>query len=69
MVRVHLSTLLGTKRWSVKYLSDLTGIRYNTLLDLYNELAISIKFEHVDLICKALGCKFDELLEHVPDNK
>ncbi len=67
MVRVHLSTLLGTKRWSVRYLSDITGIRYNTLLDLYNEVAIGVKFEHVDLICKELGCTFDELFEHIPD--
>lgn len=67
MVVCHLSTLLGQKKWKVKHLANITGIRYNTLLDLYNEMALGIKFEHIDLICKAIGCTADQLIEYIPD--
>lgn len=63
MVRVHLSTLLGKKRWSVKQLSDVTGIRYNTVLDLYHEMALGVKFEHLEKICEVLECELSDLIE------
>lgn len=69
MVRVHLSTLLGRKRWSQKYFSEITGIRYNTINDLYHEMSISVKLEHIDIICKTLDCRGDELIEYIPDKK
>jgi len=69
MVIVHLSTLLGKKKWSVQHLANLTGIRYNTVLDLYHEVAVGIKFEHVNLICKALECTSSNLIEYIPDKK
>lgn len=69
MVIVHLSTLLGKKKWSVQHLANLTGIRYNTVLDLYHEVAVGIKFEHVNLICKAFDCSLSDLIEYVPSTK
>lgn len=67
MVACHLSTILGKRKWKVTHLANVTGIRYNTLLDLYNEMALGIKFEHIDLICKALDCSSEELIEYTPD--
>jgi putative transcriptional regulator len=40
MVRIHLSTLLGAKKWNQAQLARVTGIRYNTINDLYHELAV-----------------------------
>jgi putative transcriptional regulator len=69
MVKVHLSTLLGAKKWSQAQLARVTKIRYNTINDLYHEIAESVKFEHIDLICEALGCTAAELIEYIPNKK
>lgn len=67
MVRIYLSKLLGERRMTQKELSDLTGIRPNTINDWYHEIAVSLKVEHIDLICEALGCSVDELIRVIPN--
>lgn len=67
MVRIHLSRLLGEKRMSQKKLSELTGIRPNTISEWYNEITVSLKVEHIDRICEVLGCSLDELIEVIPN--
>jgi putative transcriptional regulator len=46
-----------------------TGIRYNTVNDLYHELAISVKLEHLDKICEELDCDLSDLIEYIPKKK
>ena len=53
----------------VQHLSKSTGIRYNTLSDMYHEMTERISIEHIDLICKALNCTSGELIEYIPDKK
>ena len=67
MVRIHLSKLLGEKRMTQKRLSELTGITPNTINEWYHEIAVSIKIEHIDRICEALGCSVEELIEYTPN--
>lgn len=67
MVRIHLSKLLGEKRMSQRKLSELTGIRPNTINEWYNEIAVSLRVEHIDRICEVLGCRVEELIEVVPN--
>jgi len=67
MVRIYLSRILGEKRMSQKELSKLTGIRPNTISEWYNEIAVSLKVEHIDRICEVLGCRLDELIEVIPN--
>lgn len=67
MVRIHLSRLLGEKRMSQKRLSELTGIRPNTISEWYNEIAVSLRVEHIDRICEVLECSLDELIEVIPN--
>ena len=47
-------------------LSRMTGIRPNTINDLYRGMAESVKFDHLDRICKALDCTLAELLILIP---
>lgn len=63
MVVMHLSRLLGEYRISQAELSRLTGIRPNTINDLYHGVAERISFDHLDRICEILGCSISELLE------
>ena len=67
MVRIYLSKLLGEKRMTQKELSELTGIRPNTINEWYHEIVVSMKVEHIDKICEALGCTVEELIEVIPN--
>ncbi len=67
MVRIHLSKLLGEKRMTQKQLSELTGIRPNTINEWYHEIAVSLRVEHIDRICEVLNCSVSELLEVIPN--
>lgn len=67
MIKIHLSKLIGEKRMTQKQLSRLTGIRPNTISDMYNELCDRISLEHVDKICEVLECDITDLFEYVPN--
>ena len=63
MVRILLSTRLGERRLTQADLSRMTGIRPNTISELYNEIATRISLEHLDLICEALDCDLSDLIQ------
>lgn len=67
MIRILLSTKLGELRWTQAELARVTGIRPNTINELYHELVERVNLEHLDLICEALHCELDELIVRVPD--
>lgn len=69
MIRILLSTKLGEKKWSQADLARATGIRPNTISELYHEFTDRVNLEHLDLICEALGCELDELIVRVPNNE
>lgn len=68
MVRILLSTRLGELRWTQADLARATGIRPNTISELYHELVDRVNLEHLDLICEALNCDLNELIVRVPNN-
>ncbi len=68
MIYVHLSRLLGERRMPQSELAKLTGIRPNTISELYNGIADRINFDHLDLICEALDCDLGELIERKPND-
>lgn len=69
MIRIHLSRILGEKRWTQADLSRKTGIRPNTISEIYNELIERINIDHLDLICEVLECDVSDILEYVPNKK
>ncbi|GFZ31221.1 hypothetical protein CSC2_17470 [Clostridium zeae] len=69
MVKIHLSKLLGERKWSQADLVRMTGIRPNTISEIYNELVDRINLERMDLFCEALECDIDDLLEYVPNRR
>ena len=68
MIRVLLSRKLGELRWTQADLARKTGIRPNTITDLYHEMADRVSLEQIDLICEALNCDLSELLVCVPNS-
>ena len=67
MIRILLSTRLGELRWSQADLARATGIRPSTINDLYHEIAERVNLEHLDLICEALNCDLDEIMQRIPN--
>ena len=69
MIRILLSARLGERRLKQSELSRMTGIRPNTISDLYNEMATRISFDALDLICEALDCDITDVLQRVPNEE
>lgn len=67
MIKFLLSRKLGELRWTQADLARKTGIRPNTINDLYHGFCERINVEHLNLICEALDCDISEILEYVPD--
>ena len=42
-----------------------TGIRPATINEMYWEFAERVSLEHIDIICKMLGCKIEDFMEVV----
>ena len=68
-IRIHLDRLLGERKMKMAELSRLTGINKNALSELYYEKVKAVRFETLDKICRALGCKIEDLLEYQEENK
>lgn len=68
MIKILLSRKLGELRWTQADLARKTGIRPNTINDLYHEMANRVSLEQIDLICEALNCDLSELLVRVPNS-
>ncbi len=67
MIKIHLSRILGEKRWTQADLARKTGIRPNTVSEIYNELVERINIDHLDLICEALDCDISDIMEYIPN--
>lgn len=67
MIKILLSRKLGELRMTQAELSRRTGIRPNTIGELYHELTERVNLEHLDRICKVLDCELSELIVWIPD--
>ncbi|MCH5296998.1 MAG: helix-turn-helix transcriptional regulator [Ruminococcus sp.] len=67
MLRINLSTILGSKRISQAELARKTGIRLATINEMYYELCERVNLEHIENICEALNCDILDLFEYVPN--
>lgn len=63
VIKIYLSKLLGEKKMSQAELARRTGIRPSTINEIYWELVERVNLEHIELICKELNCKIQDLME------
>lgn len=61
-IRILLSRKLGELRWTQSKLAQKTGIRPNTINELYHELVDKVNLEQLDRICDVLDCDLSEIL-------
>lgn len=67
MIKITLSRKLGELRITQSELAEATGIRANTINDLYHDVAERVNLEHLDRICEALGCSLSDIVEFSPN--
>lgn len=67
MIKIKLCELMGREKMTRKKLSELTGIRPNTIGDLYREDIKKIDLHILDKICEVFECEIADLLEYVPN--
>lgn len=64
MIRIKLCELMGREKMTRKKLSELTGIRPNTIGDLYKEEIRKIDIQALDKICSVFQCDISDVLEY-----
>lgn len=69
MIRVLFSSRLGELKITQADLARITSIRPSTINELYHKITERVNFEHLDLICEALGCQLDELIIMIPSKE
>lgn len=68
MIKILLSTRLGERRMNQAELARKTGIRPNTINEMYHELIDRVSLAQLDLICEALNCELNELIVRMPED-
>ncbi len=61
-LRSNLSTLMGSKRYSIQDVHEKTGLSRGTISNLYNDRASRIDYDTITKLCKLFGCGVGELL-------
>lgn len=69
MIKILLSSRLGELRLTQADLARMTGIRPNTINELYHDIADRVSLEQLDLICEALECNLDDLIVRIPNKE
>jgi len=66
-VKIKVSDMLGKYKMTMKELSDKTGIRPNTISNLYYEEAKRIEFNQIESLCRVFNCKIEDIFEFIED--
>lgn len=69
MIKIKLCEIMGREKMTRKKLAELTGVRPNTIGDLYRENVRKIDLQALDKICEVFKCDISDILEYVPENK
>ena len=75
MLRFKLSERIADKefkerrRITVLEISEATGINRMTLSKLMNKYGANVQTDNLDRLCAYFGCRIEELVEFISDNK
>ena len=60
---------MGKRKITMKQLSIMTGIRPNTVSQLWHGTSRRIEIEQISKLCQVLKCQPGDLFEYVPEEK
>ncbi len=66
-IKINISTLLGQRKMNMRQLSMETGIRPDTISNLYYEETKRIEIDQINALCKALQCQVGDIFEYIDD--
>ena len=75
MLRFRLKQLIAERefrerrRITVQEVAAATGITRNTLSKMLNQHGISVRTDSLDRLCAYFGCRIEELVEYVPEER
>lgn len=67
MIRLRVLELLEEQNHSKYWLHNQMDLSYKNLSNLINNETISIRFENIERLCKALNCTPNDLFEITDD--
>ena len=67
VIRSRLTETLSENGVSLRQLSNETGLTYEALWKIANNTGGGIKYETLQLICAALNCQVNKVIEFLPD--
>ena len=67
MIVNNIPVQMAKKRMNIQKLSEATGLSRTTLSNIVNDKFTRIDLKTIDVLCKALECNTQDLLEYTPD--
>ena len=68
VIRSRLTETLSETGVTLRDLSNETGLTYEALWKIANDKGRGIKYETLQLICSALNCQVNKVIEYLPDD-
>lgn len=68
-IKINLDKIMSARNISTYVLSNKACIRFQTIQKLREDSSTRIDFEVLAKICYALGCKTEDIIEYVPNEK
>lgn len=67
MIVNNIPVQMAKKRMNIQKLAEATGLSRTTLSNIVNDKFTRIDLKTIDVLCKALECNTQDLLEYTPD--
>lgn len=67
MIRFKVGELMAREKLTQKAVAGATGMRPNTVSQLWHGTAKRLEIDHVDALCKLFKCQPSDLFEYVEE--
>ena len=68
MIKNKIPVQMAEKRMRIQQVADLTGLSRTTLSNIVNDKCTRIDLKTLEVLCKALDCNIQDLLEYIPED-
>lgn len=68
MIKNKIPVQMAEKRMRIQQVADLTGLSRTTLSNIVNDKFTRIDLKTLEVLCKALDCNIQDLLEYIPED-
>ncbi len=67
MLKNNISTIIGQRRMTIAETAKISGLKYNTVYNLFYDKTAGIEFSTIDKLCYALDCTPNDLFIYTTD--